>query len=573
MSFPKLAPVVVSAILAAAGCGAVKIKGLGGPGSSSSRSSAPAASSGPPTAATPTATSKTSAPAVPAGGKPAHVIRLAPGFANPTHVPGFVARTPMRSFNLGLDCDARYAEQPVAIVELARPTKKLQLTASGAGAVAIVFDGTGACGVSNYSNQPAVVMLDEWPAGKAAIYVGDTSQDRELKVALQFEELGRGVDVGWDKDDKIQRVKLGGLPDKPIVVHVAGGAPRKYASLGSGCSSASFRAQPDFVLEATAPLVGLELGVRSTEHSILVIGPVTADGRNIPQRCMQQRDEYGFGRLEPGIYGISLGGDEGPGPNYSNLVVTSSTTPAAPTALAPVVPAKLSLFERSIMVHFPQLGEELYKTDDTRFGVLAAAPRRLFVYVARDLDARSASLIGIGDNEFWPEGQAPARALPVQNEPVLLIGGSHILTMDGNLFAIDARDLAPAPSGEPRLPEAARNPEASFQFSKHVADASGAKLVKDYDASSEAYQACNMMIWNRVNRDIEKIQTGPWRPDNDQRVAAIQDKTRRKVIAQCKLDALEKKQRQTWAKLITLRTARRSRDLATVRDHFSAETP
>jgi len=570
--FAKLVPVLA---LAAAGCGGIKIPGV----RSGGRPSAPAPAGTRPAGDAPAAAAAPGAAQAAGPQVTPKLVRLQPGFVNPTQIRGLRARTPMRSNDLGLGCDARYAEQPVAIVELSRATSKLQISAPGAGAVAVVFDGKGACGEAQYANQAPVLVLDEWPAGKAAIYVGDSRQDVQLDVALHFEELGRAVDLGWDQDEKIERIKLDAPPAKPIVVHVVGGAPRKYASLGSGCSSTSFRAQPDFVIEASAVLPGLSLGVRSQEHSILVTGPLTPDRRNSKQRCLTQSDHYSLGRLEPGIYGVSLGGDEGPGPAFSNLVLAGPDTPADPTALAPIVPAKLELGERNVMVHFPQLGEELYRSDDLRFGILGKAPRRLFVYVGRDLDARSADLIGVGDvdanrpGQTWPEGDAPARALPHKDEPVLLIGGSHILTLDGNLFAIDARDLAAAPGGAVKLPDAPRVPEAALSFSLEVSDAAGAKLVKDYRASKEAYTACNTMIWDRASRDIEAIRTGPYRRDADEVIAALQDKTRRKVIAQCKLDALEKKERQTWAKLIELRTARRARDLATVRDHFSAQAP
>lgn len=508
-------------------------------------------------------------------------LRLAPNFHNPTAFAALPATTPMRSNNLGLACDARYAEQPLAVLELKAMTRKLQVTAAGAGAVAVVFNGRGACAVTEYAGQDPSVMLDEWPAGKVEIYVGDTKQNYTMNVALRFEELGRKLDLDWDTATDIPRVKLDAAPATPMVMHIPAGGPRtRWARAAQGCGVTYFRARPDFVLEVGQVVTDLGLDVRSHDDStVLVVGPIPPDARNIPMQCLQQRDSYTLSRLEPGIYGIALGGDA-TAPAISNILLTGKATPRDPAAVAPTVPAAPALADRDILLHFPQLEfETLTRQDEVRFALFANAPRQLRVFVRRDLDASSASLIGIGGQDAsraggsWPTGEAPARAFPRKDEPVLLVGGRDILTAEGNLFEVDFRDLAPAPAGPAALPDAPRIPEAGLSYAmQNPAGPAAAKLVKELRASNEAYDACNTMLWNKTSRAIEAIQAKPWRWNTDAKIESMRNQTERKVIAQCKLGALEKKRKVTWAKLLELRTARRAEALAAARK-LLAETP
>jgi hypothetical protein len=333
---------------------------------------------------------------------------------------------------------------------------------------------------------------------------------------------------------------------------------------------AQFPEDPELVLELSAPITDLQLAIRSHESpSLLIRGPVTADHRNLPERCSDPSTRFAPQRLEPGVYGIFIGGGAKP-PAFMNLVLASSGHKADPLLLAPKLPATLPLLDRDADLHFVELDwEALLTSDDVRFGLYARAPRALFVYPVRDLDEKTAKFIRWEteqmNEQVWPVGEAPAREFPRKDEPVLFFGNGRVLTADGLVFDVDMRDLVAAPAGAPVLPAAPRNPEAGWPQSDSQHGDKGAKLAKDYDAAVEAWQSCHDLVWAPAGRQIEAIKAGPYHPGEEGRISAIQDRTARKVDAVCKTDALDKKKLETWKKLIEVRTQRRADALAAAR--------
>jgi len=498
-----------------------------------------------------------------------------PNFTNPTTLATGKVKSAMESGSkLGFtgDCgDMHFQATPIATLDVTAATSKLMVSVAGPDAVAIKIGSGFVCTVTSRAGEVAQTMLDDWPAGKAEIYAGGSKQDFTWSYTLAIEELDRPVELGWDK---VEKLTLDAAPKQPVAYTIdAKGATRSDLHLVNGCN-AEYRAKPDLVLEVTQPVDGLEVLARQNDDGtdLRLAGPVPEDHRNVPSTCMGDRGEKrALGTLEPGLYGLYIGGNGKASPATINVVVTSKTTPRDPVAPAPTIPAKVALGERSVYLQFPQLtSDDVYHLDAPRAGLWAAAPAQLLVYIRRDLDSGNAALIrwdtnGDGD-DVWPTKEAPAVAYPAKGEPVLSLGGNHVLTADGLVFEVRAEDIVDAPVGALAFPADARDPQATFAQSLAVAGADDAAITGDVDKARTKYSACFDKAWGPTATKILALKERGGITEAEQaKMDAMNRSATAKAEKKCGLAGLLKKQDAAWVKLIKSRTARRAKLLADVK--------
>jgi hypothetical protein len=372
--------------------------------------------------------------------------------ANPKTLPAVAGTTDTNASKLGFKCGGHLASKPVAILDVKAVTK-LSVRAKGPGTLAVKIGNGGVCNETQTRSETAEILLDQWPAGIAEIYIGDVGSNKNLQATITVEDLSRPADLDWGQ---VARVSVDGPPATAQIGHTqTAGKSRSAAPRVVGCS-ATYRDQPDLVLEVTKAVSSLQVIARSIDaEEIMLIGPVTPDHRGLPVQCQGSSSKSSDGSfdVEPGVYGVKVG-DKGRS-TFVNIAVSAKGAKPESAKLAPIVPAKPALAERDLLLHYPHLTREaLLRSDELRWAMFATAPPQLLAYVATDLSSSDGFFRYSGDSAnaaTWPGADAPALEYPKAGEPVLVIGGS-VLTADGLVFGAAANNLAASAPGPLAIP-------------------------------------------------------------------------------------------------------------------------
>jgi len=493
-------------------------------------------------------------------------LQVTASMANPTVVRGVRSATEIDISKLGLrDCDGHVGRTPSAVLTLSAPMKDLALTAEGADSVVVMFGGSGACAVAATAGDVPSIRLADWPAGRIEIYVGGMHRGDTINATLRLEDLGRPVELAWEKDAAQPRLALAAPPADARVLATRTAGDLVENTGYTGCRHAFFHAAPDLVLDVSQPVDGLGLEVRSHESlDIQIVGPLTPDRRNLQATCWNEKDlmtqRHAFPRLEPGTYALFFGSEERRAP-VANVILAGDKSTKDPLALAPAVPDTLAVAERDVLLYFPFLtSDALLDSDQLAAGLFAKAPASLFVFARNDLAATKPELVtssSDGGGATWPGASAPAIDYPRKDEPLLLVGGGWVVTADGLVFHVQPGDLAERPSGPLAFPAAARPAPATFQHHVNVRGGEDDKVGSAWLAAAKKYDDCQFKISAAVVERIQALQ----REGTDaaaRKIEQIQHATAAKVDAACKPAALDKKRLATWDALIKTRDARRS---------------
>lgn len=493
-----------------------------------------------------------------------------PAKINPIVLDGLAADATEDTYALGIrnDCEGYLPKAPSAVLDLTGPLPGGVITSPGATVlVARWADGRYVCDSPRSVSQVPKLSMAEWPAGRVQIFAGYHNDNRRIAYALEIEDTARPRDLGWGK---VEVVSLAKAPAKAqryaLAIPALPPTPRDTI----GCRGYNFRKTPDLVIAPERPIASLVVEVRShRDVSLMVTGPIPDDGRDAPAACYDDAAAT-LPRLERGKYAISIGTKGAPTP--ATLVVRAADAEADHLALAKVIPENLPIAERVLDAHFPELvGEDVWRIDALRQQVFAIAPRQLFVFPAFDFDADVAKFVPRVDRGIAlqsPMGDDKI-VYPRKDEPLLVVDRSHVMAADGSMFQVAWKDLAPAPSGPIWLPETARNPGLSMEYSFNAKAPEDKARIAKLDKIEATYGKCAENVWAPIEAKTDAIKRGPWSEAREERIAALDRQGRAKEASACGTTRLEQARDQLGKDLMASRTRRRTAGLKVIRKRMS----
>jgi len=470
--------------------------------------------------------------------------------------------------NIKQGCEGYVTEGPGVVLELAKPLEHAVISAPGAGVLLAKFGGKYVCASPSTVMTTPVLKLDVWPAGKIELFAGHYHQHAKIQYAIEIEDPARKRDLGWDKGDK--GLVLKALPDKAeiraLAIPAAGKTPRDVTE----CRGFHFRKQPDLAMTLERPLAGLELNGRSgSAFSLMLVGPIPADGRNLPSRCYDDGHAV-LARLEAGSYAIKIG-TKGEAATVT-MVVRGPKTPRDPAMLAPAIPDQLDHAGRALVNQFPELGEDdVMSSDPLRQKLFLIAPKQLFVFPTYDLDESVAQIhprIGISTDDGLPEHTK--FDYPKKNEPLLFIGREQYLSADGNVYHILPKDTALEPSGSIQLPATARNSVLGWGSSVNGAGAEDKGQLDAYWKLSHQFDACSQQVWAPFNDKIGALKREAYSEARDERIRSLERAGREREFSGCGETHLNSARDAEHKRLMASRTARRNAGLKDIAKRLAA---
>lgn len=569
---------VVALASAVAACGVVKIKGLP---TSSKKSSSPAPAAEPRAAAGPS----TSADPAPAGEPaPRTVADDEPATAsfsnktplNPAVLGKYTARATLDLDKVVKNCGNGYVTRaPTLLLDAPDGLAKAVIVARGADAIlAVSPDDKVYCDFSNTTSSEPTLRTGDWPAGQYKIYVGRIGQG-EVSATIEVEELARPARYAWMKQQR-PLIKIASSSDRPAratrVYSKQEWAPSfsGFRAGGKGCSHGTFPESPAVRIDV-AERSSIFLGVRANATGVLRIhGPITADGRDNPKRCLHSWSEKLS--LDAGTYYVWLGTQKHVRPSFINIYAVPTGTQIPTTArFESATTGGLSVADRAVIHHYPVVSSgDVLGSDQRRFELLADAPKQLWLKAALDLDGDSAKAVVVpfaySSRDEFREPERPF-AYPKKGEPLLLLEGRRVLATDGSVYDVKLRDLVPAESIDAlSFPERARNPHAYFSHAKKLAGADDRARLAASEKRWKRFGACRDRVWARVRPRLRRLNDYPH--FNRNKIARIRNETTARANRSCKRAAVEKADARMWQELEVSRTRRREAALAKTRERL-----
>jgi hypothetical protein len=460
-------------------------------------------------------------------------------------------------------CDGYVADDPSVVLDLSSSMKNVQISAKGAGVLLAEFDGKYVCDSPYSVGTTPKVQLDEWPAGKVKIYVGQYNSNSKFKATVRVEDIKRPIDLPWKNG--LKPIQIAENPKEAIVFTSKTPAEKGWKP-EFRCNDGHFHDKPDFAFELTRPLTDIQIDFRSPDLKnieLTIDGPIPDSGRDIPGRCLENVPAT-MGRMEPGLYVARVGPHENASVMQYSLIITGKDTKRDPKTLPSSFAASVPLEQRGLTGHFPLLDrEDIYKSDEVREWLFANAPKQLFVFAKYDLDGAVAKAWG-ADGGDMPKG-LPALAYPKANEPLLVIEGGRVLAADGSIYDVNFKDLADKPSGAVAFPDAARNPQTRWDSARDMKATEDDAVWKSWEKANKDYEACENRINGPANAQIDAIKARPWWQQSQGMIDQINDRADAAIEAQCKPKNLDKKKQDTWLALMNSRTTRRTAQLGRVK--------
>jgi hypothetical protein len=392
-------------------------------------------------------------------------------------------------------CYGYVGESPAAVVKFTSAMQNTRISAPGAGLILAEFgDRQYVCKEAGYGGDgPNVMLSPEWPAGDVRIFVGG-QQGKTYNYEIRVEDEKRPIDILWK--GKAKTIDVAEVPKDPIIVSEV--TPKTAGVKGSRCNHAFFREVPDVAFQLKRPLGDISIEVRSAKPiEVQLVGPLTADGRNIPTQCLND-DRTSIGRMEAGLYGLRIGTETSGAEVLYHVVLRGKDTSKNPVLPPTKFVDEATVDESVVTWHFPQLTvQEAEAGDANREALFLTAPKAIFVFPKFNMDKSVAEVMGAsGDSSKG----APAPEYPKENEPLLLLDkGGHVMAADGSLFRVNLKDLQADPGGAVAIPAAPRNTGLSFERALAAKGPEDAKSVAAYEKAQKAVQSC----YDRVNNSIE----------------------------------------------------------------------
>ncbi len=562
----KLAIVIA---IVGTGCGIVKVQGLPGSHTTSAASGtanepAPSADSG--------ANSSASAQPVQA---PGERITLDPGFSPNPHRASFVGKTELpldRSFGVDTKmCDGYVASTAAMVIDAPRGFAHLKISAEGSDILFIKMPGGKYfCQEVNTIPSRPVVDANDWPAGSYEVYVGSSSNGRDIRYSLTIEDGESPVTLPWLAMER-PSVSLSGAPRSIFMAshHIdEQAALARHPDHGPRCGDSPYYPEsPDLEIKVEKRST-FTLGVRAgATGSMALMGPMTPDGRDIPERCLASWDEKLT--LEPGTYYARLGMRKEDRPTVVHYFVRPVEESGAASTLAKEVPEDLAIWERVLLYHMPFLSmKAIRESDELRRELFMTAPKSLFVTVKSDLDENVAkadvTVSSYSGGEKFLD--TTPFAFPREGELLLHIDGrGTVLAADGSLFQVRMSDLGPVTSAS--VPSTARNPQLYFQHALLMAGDDDAGDLQARKKRYEQLEACQKKVWKASSGKLDRLYDYP--NLNRDKIARVESDIRGKAYTTCGEAKLAKQDEALWASLEKRRSARRAHSLQEISKRVS----
>lgn len=467
------------------------------------------------------------------------------------------------SYNM---CRGYVSQKADVILNLPRGLPKARLVLKGGSVIHIRLpNGRYACNSHGYPRN--TILMDNWPAGRLEVRVGTYhnmySRTRPLGFTLTLEDLSRPRDLNWSKT--IPTLSLAPLLVKPIIwtasTQAVAGSRLRYSS--SSCSRYHFRHQPDFMIKVDQPITDIHYNLASHKDiMLLLLGPLTADRRNVPQTCMYQGHST-FRRLEPGIYGVKIGTRPNETSIPYTMVLRTRNTPLDPLEVVRNIPKRLSTWERNLYHFFPQLKKgQLYGNRALAQAIFAKAPKNLFVFPAFDFDKASASPL---------PSDYQHKEYPKKNEPMLVFGRGWVMGADGSAFRVqNTTYLRLRPDGPVAIPRSARNVFQTYGSAFANQGPEDAKAIKAYLNTIKRHRKCVDRVWRPFDRQINSIRSRRLTLWGLRRIRILKNRAESRAYNVCGTGRLAKMKTKLHKRLIETRTRRRNALLAKLRPHLTS---
>ena len=434
--------------------------------------------------ATPGANTDELAAALAAGATPSgKSVELKPNFGpNPMVVGTFATKgeVNVRKQPHGVEnCSGFVGETPAAIIKFTSSMKQTRISAPGAKLIVAEFGDHKYICDDSYSGTPSVMLNPEWPAGDdIKIYVGG-GEDKAYTYQVKVEDETRPVDILWK--DKGKQVELAEVPKEPLVYTEK---TLKEPGTKGRCGDSFFRENPDVVFNLKRPLGDMWIDVRSAKPiDVQLVGPLNESGRNYPTRC-GSGDQFNFGRMEAGTYGLRIGTRASGEEVLYHMVVRGKDTKMNPVMPPTTFPDDATVEESDITYHFPQLSTSQAQQDANREPLFLATPKQIYVFPKFNMDSSVAQAIGV-------TGDKTKLEYPKENEPMLLVANGRVMGADGAQFSVNMKDLQANPGAAIVIPAAPRNNEMSFDAALNMKGPEDAKAIAAYEKVVAAEDACS----------------------------------------------------------------------------------
>ena len=504
------------------------------------------------------------------------------------------------------------SRDPAAEVSLNPASGTVEFLALGLNYIAVKSEKNGKIWHYLNENPPGDqvrLKIDDWPGGKALIYLGVQFYRKENSARgfdLFITDPNRPIDYGWGKAPEIKASSL----NKPIVFKAALQKEGVYSpdhihSQGRRCEvGAILAAQPSAYLELDTERDDVHIAPERTKKDkadIALLGPI---GSDTPQCFLRKIGERRFPRMPAGRYAVVALFDS-PRINLSkgalawdavaydkNVDIDFFFLPVQPNLpLEDRVVFRYTPFltYRSIVPYFHHIDPSLRPHESVwtgeRIRLFANVPKDLVAFTSRNLTPR--------DTEF------PRRLLkgvdpvfPEAGEPVVILSaasdGFTIMTIDGNIYITNPDTLTTTVPENIRFPSEVRNTKFKF-YLKHdrgdhynistywrlpeKGEEPARKPLEHLKELIDKYDACHKKVWAPVRDEAEVLANMKFPTSRDQiRLRKLRKKYHTKAARICKLKQIEPARKRYYEGLVEaerqMRTAELEKAIAHLKEVF-----
>ncbi len=541
--------------LLSSACGLVKINGQQASDSPSKHRVEPTPTVSP--VASPSGTSAVGSPSKDARTSVSKLVLTDDG-PNPVAVGSFKGIGLLDGVKLGTpQCEGSYLEQPSLILSLPKglATGRVSATGNFHWLMVKLPGGKYACGSS--------IEVVDWKAGDYQFYISSYSKKHAVAGSIEIENFARKLDLAWQAEER------------PTISIAGNDTPATFVS--SPIHKKAERIPTKYCAESAprSPIVRLEVSKRSTlvlgyrgsvRGSFHLLGPMSSDNRNIPQRCIKTNAANETKEtLETGTYYVRLGMRGRDRPSFVNFFVkpVDSKIPMLTNFGRP--PSGLGLSERSVAQHYPALSiEDIQKSDNLRRDLFLHAPKELFVKARVDLDQNSAKpRVMVGPYKGNDTHRTTSEfSYPAAGQPLLVLTGRGlVIGADGSMFSVSSKDLVPVEARAPvlTLVSAPMNPQLFQSHAYLLAGPDDGRGLAAKKARDDKFGKCRDKVWASAQGKFASLNRYPRR--NRDRVFALRDSLKVQADKKCNAEKRDKANVQLWAELESTRTKRREKSL------------
>ena len=485
---------------------------------------------------------------------------------NPVGVTGITARAdryaPRHFSDLDSDCDGFVPKRPAMVVATPNELEELRISTTGEADFLIIEHADGS--VNCIAGDERWDFVDsDWPAGTHRLYAGSTQRHVEFGYGVVVEDRQKPLTIPWLTDEELFVADTVGQLEKPLQWSFTRKAGESTAIpplvSAPDCLDDDFDAgsHPAGLLRATEDSRIDLVALTDEKARLVVVGPLTEDGRDVPVKCMDSRgDELS---ISAGDHLVYLAVEPTQTPVEAELILRDSNTDVDPRYLATVPGEELPVASRALQHHYPFLSANtLWYSDALRARFFSAAPPELFVALAEDIEEVE-TFVATDRNSGHLHRSVDGARLHAGEVALLIDDAGHILTSDQMIVAVDHDLLIPLEElDEPHLVESPR--PVSIQPSEALSLATGddRDQIRDYQRRQQQYEFCRDDLYHAVDAEIEEL-AADGAPNHE--IDELVDRAESRVRRECDESGLRSAATELQQQLEQSRTERRRQAL------------